>query len=99
MDVINAFMNSDLDEDIYMEVPDGLKHSSGPNLVFKLRLALYGPKQAPRLWYSKINTFLVTEMDFTCCPYEPCLYYIHKNNTITFLILYVDDLLISSSNR
>eukprot|EP00171_Calliarthron_tuberculosum_P000045 IDg45t1 len=48
MDVITAFLNGDLDEDIYMEVPDGFKDAKCPELVCELRNALYGLKQAPR---------------------------------------------------
>eukprot|EP00171_Calliarthron_tuberculosum_P021771 IDg21771t1 len=48
MDVVTAFLNGDLDEDIYMEVPEGFKDPSKPNLVCKLKKALYGLRQAPR---------------------------------------------------
>ena len=48
MDVVTAFLNGDLDEDIYMEVPAGFKDPRRPELVCKLLKALYGLKQAPR---------------------------------------------------
>lgn len=52
----------------------------------------------PRDNGSKNERFFVTEIDFTFCPCEPCLYYIYKNETLTLHILYVDDLLIASSS-
>eukprot|EP00171_Calliarthron_tuberculosum_P022843 IDg22843t1 len=99
MDVVTAFLNGDLDEDIYMEVPAGFKDPTQPNVVCKLQKALYGLKQAPRQWYAKINKFLLEDLNFTCCPHEPCLYYKHDGKSIAMLVLYVDDLLIAGDNR
>eukprot|EP00171_Calliarthron_tuberculosum_P002755 IDg2755t1 len=75
MDIVTAFLNGDLDEDIFMEVPAGFKDPARPNIVCKLQKALYGLKQAPRQWYAKINDFLLNNLKLTCCPQEPCLYY------------------------
>ncbi len=55
MDVVTAFLHGDIDKDIYMEVPAGLKDPSRSDLVCKLRKALYGLKQALRLWHAKIE--------------------------------------------
>lgn len=54
--VIRELLNGNLDEEIVMEVPDGLKDSSCPIFVCKLLKALYGLKHAPRQWYAKINS-------------------------------------------
>ena len=99
MDVVTAFLNGDLDENIYMEVPAGFKDPNRPNLVCKLQKALYGLKQAPRQWYAKINSFLVDNLQFTSSPYEPCLYFKHSDDCITLIVLYVDDLLIAGNDR
>lgn len=77
MDVVTAFLNGDLDEDIYMEVPDGFKDPKRPDLVCKLRKALYGLKQAPRQWYAKIHEFLVNDLGFASSPNDPCMYTRH----------------------
>ncbi len=54
MDVVTAFLHGDLDKNILiLEVPDGFKDPSHPNLVCKLLKALYGVKQAPRLWHAQ----------------------------------------------
>eukprot|EP00171_Calliarthron_tuberculosum_P001088 IDg1088t1 len=97
MDVITAFLNGDLEEDIYMQVPSGFKDKSKPNLVCKLHKALYGLKQAPQQWYAKINSFLIDELDFQSCPYEPCLYFKHDKDDINVIVLYVDDLLVAGN--
>eukprot|EP00171_Calliarthron_tuberculosum_P001087 IDg1087t1 len=97
MDVITAFLNGDLEEDIYMQVPCGFKDKAKPNLVCKLHKALYGLKQAPRQWYAKINSFLIDELGFQSCPYEPCLYLKHDKDDINVIILYVDDLLVAGN--
>lgn len=98
MDVVTAFLNGDLEETIYMEVPAGFSDPNNPNLVCLLRKALYGLKQAPRQWYAKINCFLLDEMEFKSCSYEPCLYFKIDSGCLILIILYVDDLLIAGSN-
>lgn len=99
MDVITAFLNGDLSEDIYMEVPEGFKDPSKPNTVCKLHKALYGLKQAPRQWYSKIHRFLETVLHFRSCPYEPCLYIRHHQNRMILIGLDVDDILIAGNDE
>ena len=49
MDVKTAFLNGELDEDIYMIQPEGYVEESNPNLVCKLNRSLYGLKQSPRM--------------------------------------------------
>ena len=58
MDVVTAFLNGELDEDIYMEVPSGFKDPKRPHLVCKLQKALYGLKQAHK-WPEVIALLLI----------------------------------------
>ena len=99
MDVVTAFLNGDLDEDIYMAVPEGFRTAANGNKVCKLQKSLYGLKQAPRQWYAKMHNFLVSDCNFSSSANDPCLYFRHANNTITLICLYVDDLLIAGSSR
>ena len=59
MDVKSAFLNGDLNEEVYVEQPPGFESVSFPNHVFKLKKALYGLKQAPRAWYETLSKFLI----------------------------------------
>ena len=55
IDVKTTFLHGDLEEEIYMEQPEGFKVDGKENFVCKLKKSLYGLKQAPRQWYKKFN--------------------------------------------
>ena len=93
MDVVTAFLNGDLDKDIYMHIPEGLKASENEGKVCKLNKALYGLKQAPRQWYAKIHQYLTIDLGFTSSINDPCLYVRKTSSEILIIALYVDDLL------
>jgi len=66
MDVKTAFLHSDLEETVYMEIPEGLhtevqRNNSGERVVCRLIKSIYGLKQSPRAWYGKINHFFPSE--------------------------------------
>jgi hypothetical protein len=58
MDVKSAFLNGDLEEEVYMEQPEGFLLTYNPNYVCKMKKALYGLKQGPRAWYYRLDNFL-----------------------------------------
>ena len=58
-DVKSAFIHGDIDEEIYMKHPKG--YITDPSLVCKLKKSLYGLKQTPREWYSKMDAFLLSQ--------------------------------------
>ena len=99
MDVVTAFLNGDLTEDIYMQVPEGLKNPENENKVCKLQKSLYGLKQAPRQWYAKIHDYLISHLKFKCSTDDPCLYVRKTDSSITIIALYVDDLLILGNSK
>jgi hypothetical protein len=84
LDVVTAFLNPKIDkDDVLMELPEGRE-------VVRLKKALYGLRQAPRLWYEDINNFLLS-IGFHPSIADPNLYI--QNDLL--LLLYVDDMLIS----
>jgi hypothetical protein len=59
MDVKNAFLNSVIQEEVFVRQPLGFENPKYPNRVYKLSKALYGLKQVPRAWYARLKTFLL----------------------------------------
>ncbi|RVW99085.1 Retrovirus-related Pol polyprotein from transposon TNT 1-94 [Vitis vinifera] len=63
MDVKTAFLNGDLDEEVYMEQPIGFVEVGKEDLVCKLNKSIYGLKQASRQWYLKFDK-IITQNGF-----------------------------------
>jgi hypothetical protein len=61
MDVKNVFLNSYINEEVYVEQPPGFENDKKPDHVFKLKKVLYGLKQAPRAWYERLRDFLLSK--------------------------------------
>lgn len=99
LDVKSAFLNGPLEEEVYVEQPPGFKISGHESKVYKLRKALYGLKQAPRAWNKKIDSVL-TQIGFVKCISEHGVYVKGETESdLIILCLYVDDLLITGSNK
>ncbi len=92
MDVKIAFLNGDLEEEIYMEQPEGFTHE-GEHLVCKLHKSLYGLKQSPRAWNQKLDTFL-KNIEFTRSDANFCVYVAQVADVKFFIVVYVDDLIL-----
>ena len=58
MDVKYAFLNGDIEEEVYIEQRHGFILGNDAKLVCRLRKALYGLKQAPRAWYYSLDKYL-----------------------------------------
>jgi hypothetical protein len=96
MKVKTAFLNGFIDEEVYIEQPQGFEVSERETHVCLFRKALYGLKQAPRAWYSHIDTYLL-QMGFEKSDVDPNLYYIIRGEDTLILILYVDNLFITGA--
>nr|GEU68236.1 hypothetical protein [Tanacetum cinerariifolium] len=93
MDVKNTFLNGYLNEEVYMEQPEGFVNLKYPNRVCKLKRSIYGLKQASRQWNIRFDDE-IKKFGFTQYHDEPYVYIKASGSNIIFLILYVDDILI-----
>jgi ATP-binding cassette subfamily B (MDR/TAP) protein 1 len=66
LDVKTAFLHGELEEDIYMQQPEGFAIQGKENQICKLKKSLYGLKQAPRQWYKKFDNFMCSS-GYTRC--------------------------------
>lgn len=98
LDVKNAFLHGDLSEAVYMRQPPGFEDKENPQYVCKLHKAIYELKQAPRAWFDKFSSFLI-EFGFLCNSSDVSLFVYQKNKSIIFLLLYVDDMLITGNDQ
>ena len=98
LDVKTTFIHGDLEEEIYMQQPQGYEVKGKDNLVYRLKKSLYGLKQAPRQWYLKFDKFM-TEQGYDRCHSNHCVYFKRLDNErYIILLLYVDDMLVAGSN-
>ena len=101
MDMKTAFLQGNLEEEIYMRQPDGYVSEEYPDHVCKLKESIYGLKQSARCWNNAIDTFLKSN-GYKQMESDPCLYMKSikdQKGIITFVILsiHVDDILLFSN--
>lgn len=97
MDINNAFLYGDLNEEVYMLPPPGF-FNEGDNKVCLLKKSLYGLKQALRQWNHKLSEALF-EAGFEQYKNDHSLFIKAKDNTVLFLLVYVDDLVITGNSE
>ena len=96
MDVKTAFLNGDLEERVYMAQPKGFVVTDKERMGCRLKKSIYGLKQASRQWYLKFDK-TIRKFGFKENVEDNCIYAKFKNGKYIFLVLYVDDILLSSS--
>ncbi|RVW54104.1 Retrovirus-related Pol polyprotein from transposon RE1 [Vitis vinifera] len=97
LDVNNAFLQGTLTEDVFMSQPPGFIDRDHPHHVCKLRKAIYGLKQAPRAWYHELRQFLL-QFGFINSIADTSLFIFNNHGTILYLLVYVDDSIITGNN-
>ncbi len=97
-DVSTAYLNSELDDEVYMEQPEGFINSKYPNRVLQLKKAIYGLKQSGREWNRRLDTTLKS-IGFKQCHNEPCLYKENVDKKDNFIAVYVDDIIVACSSE
>ena len=99
LDVKNAYLHALVDEEVYMEQPTRFVDPKWPDHVCKMNQALYGMKQAGRLWNQLAHQILVTE-SLKQNDYDPCVYYDDLDGDRWIIVLiFVDDLLVIGVGR
>ena len=112
MDAKTAFLNGEIDEEIFIEIPEGVEIETSElaesgldsnlnngelDLVCKLNKSMYGTKQAPRCWNKKIDSVLSGELGYKRSEGDPCLYVKRTRTDVMMVALYVDDLLLAAT--
>ncbi|KAJ0872693.1 putative RNA-directed DNA polymerase [Helianthus annuus] len=96
LDVNNAFLYGDLNEEVYMSLPEGYQ-SNDLSKVCKLNKSLYGLKQAPRMWNEKLVSVLLS-IDFIQSKCDNSLFIKSKNGIFVVLLVYVDDIVVTGNS-
>ena len=98
MDVKIAFLNGIIEEEVYIEKPEGFEIFNSELHVCRLKKALYGLKQAPRAWYTRIDNYF-TGLGFTKSEANANMYHIVVEGKILIIFLYVDDLILTGDEQ
>ncbi|WVZ58054.1 LOW QUALITY PROTEIN: hypothetical protein U9M48_008365 [Paspalum notatum var. saurae] len=91
MDVKSAFPNGFIEEEVYVRQPPGFESARFSDRVYKLRKALYGPKQAPRAWYARLKSF--------CSSPDKTLFLLSRGGDTSIVRIYVDDIIFGGSSH
>ncbi|OWZ06506.1 LOW QUALITY PROTEIN: Integrase, catalytic core protein [Phytophthora megakarya] len=97
-DVDTAFLNGDMEEEVYMLQPEGLEVPRKEDMVCKLVKALYGLKQAPKAWHKRLTDFL-KKNGYEKLNSDACIYVRFREGSVSIIGIYVDDLLLISNSK
>ena len=98
MDVKNAFLQGELEDEVYMRPPPGMEEMVKPGNVLRLRKAIYGLKQSPRAWYHKLSTTL-NGRGFVKSQADHTLFTLTSKQVIVVILVYVDDIIITGCDK
>jgi hypothetical protein len=98
MDVKSAFLNGNLEEEVYIEQPEGFQLTKKGDYVCKLNKSLYGLKQAPRAWYARLDSFL-QKQGLKRGSADNNLYCKLDGNNMIIVEVYVDDIIFGSDDE
>ena len=98
MDVKTTFLNGKIEEEVYIEQPKGFETLDCESHVYRLKRALYGLKQAPHAWYTRIYNYF-TGLGFIKSEAEVNPYHIMVKGKPLIIVLYVDDLILTSDDQ
>ena len=102
LDIETAFLNGDLTEEIFKKVPDGFNQIHGEGKVsgkiLRLNKSIYGLVQAARQWHERFSEEIL-KLGFQGNNVDPCLFYKKEEDEICILCIYVDDGIITGSEK
>ena len=97
LDVKTAFLNGELEENIYMCQPPGYEED-GPGTFCHLRKSLYGLRQAPRAWHTRLKQEL-EEAGYQASEADPGLFVLRNKTHTVYVLVYVDDLALAAPSH
>ncbi|XP_070664508.1 uncharacterized mitochondrial protein AtMg00810-like [Malus domestica] len=97
MDVKNAFLHGELEEEVFMKLPLGHPQPKNPEMVCKLHKSIYGLKQSPRAWYAKLSHVL-ERVGFCRSNVDSSLFVRSSTSGKLVVLIYVDDLIVTGDN-
>jgi hypothetical protein len=98
MDLKTTFLHGDLEEEIYMKQPKGFVVKGNKELVCRLKKSLYGLKQSLRMWYQKLDTYILG-LGFTRREFNHLVYFKLVSDRNIYYVFYVDDMLLIGNNK
>ena len=97
LDVKSAFLNGELNEEIYAEQPEDFEQLGKEDYVWKLKKALYGLEQAPRAWYARLDNYLI-QQGFKRGNANNNIYFKLEKDELLITVVYVNDLIFGCNN-
>ena len=97
MDVKTAFLNENLDEEVFMDQPEGFMIEGKEHMVCKLNRSVYGLKQASKQWYLKFND-TIASFGFKKNIIDRCICLKTSGSKFIILVIYIDDILLSTND-
>ncbi|KAK8930622.1 hypothetical protein KSP39_PZI016617 [Platanthera zijinensis] len=94
LDIKNAFLNDDLEEEVYMDIPPCSVIKGSKGKVCRVLKSLYGLKQSPRAWFGRFYKFML-QLGYTQSHAHHALFIKRKGAQVSILIVYVDDIIIT----
>ena len=98
MDVMSAFLNEVLSEEVYVHQPMGFEDATNPEYVYKLNKALYRLKQAPRALYERLTNFLV-DKGYIRGSVDKTLFVLKNKTRMLVVQIYVDDIIFGGTSK
>jgi hypothetical protein len=98
MDVKNIFLNSVIQEEVYVRQPPNFESPKYPDRVYKFSKALYELKQTSQTWYARLKTFLL-EHGYVMGSVDKTLFTLNHDTDFLLVQIYVNDIIFCGSSH